>query len=84
MTLSSGGSGAPGRRPLVDGNYTIAKLFGGGGSGGGKKGAESRMRAHTLFLPASSRQARPATTSPSQLIYQLPYWLATWHELGSL
>jgi hypothetical protein len=64
----------PGRRPLVDGNYTISRLFGGGTGGaeakgmwGAAKGAAggSRIKAHTLFLPASSRMAlRSLNTVP--------------------
>lgn len=66
------GATRPGRRPLVDGNYTISRLFGGGSGGAedkakrGAKGAVgSRIKAHTLFLPASSRMAlRSLNTVP--------------------
>ena len=47
----------PGRRPLVDGNYTLARLFGGGDDVDAAAAAPRRVNAHTLFLPASSRIA---------------------------
>ena len=67
--LRHGSVARRGVRPLVDGNYTISRLFSGGSKAKGKTGTkdagESRVKVQTLFLPASSRLAlRNLSTVP--------------------